>query len=86
MRSVKRKLSIWHSDLQIKIFFELIRNCPNMEAIHIPKSYTQTISRSTQIFLEMQNIVLLEGDVWGHRKDINEYNDIKKKIANMWGE
>ncbi len=25
----------------------------------------------------MQNIALLEGDVWGHRKDINEYYEIK---------
>ena len=24
-------------------------------------------------FLEMQGIELLEGDVWGHRKDLDEY-------------
>ena len=28
----------------------------------------------------MQNIKLLEGDVWGHRKDINEYYEIKPRI------
>jgi len=28
----------------------------------------------------MQNIELLEGDVWGHRKDINEYYEIKSQI------
>jgi len=31
------------------------------------------------MFLTMQNIVLLEGDVWGHRKDINEYAEISEK-------
>ncbi len=28
------------------------------------------------MFLKMQDIDLLEGDVWGHRKDINEYYEI----------
>ena len=28
----------------------------------------------------MQRIALLEGDVWGHRKDINEYYEIKPEI------
>jgi hypothetical protein len=40
----------------------------------------KTISKSIQIFLDMQNIALLEGDIWGHRKDINEYYDIKSEI------
>jgi len=29
------------------------------------------------MLLDMQGIPLLEGDVWGHRKDINEYYEIK---------
>ncbi len=28
----------------------------------------------------MQNVALLEGDVWGHRKDINEYYEIKSQV------
>ena len=32
------------------------------------------------MFLEMQGIALLEADVWGHRKDINEYYEIKPQI------
>ena len=32
-----------------------------------------TVSKSIEMFLEMQRIQLLEGDVWGHRKDLNEY-------------
>ncbi len=30
--------------------------------------------------LDMQGVPLLEGDVWGHRKDINEYYEIKPEI------
>jgi hypothetical protein len=55
-----------------------------MKAIHIPASYIRTISNSTRMLLDMQGIALLEGDVWGHRKDINEYYEIKPEtIDNM---
>ncbi|MCL7475336.1 MAG: DUF1699 family protein [Methanosarcinales archaeon] len=63
-----------------KDIFVLVQTCSNLKAIHIPSSYKKTISKSTQMFLEMQNIGLLEGDVWGHRKDINEYYEIKPQI------
>jgi hypothetical protein len=60
--------------------FSLVKTCPNVKAIHIPASYIRTISNSTRTFLDMQGIALLEGDVWGHRKDINEYYEIKPEI------
>jgi len=63
-----------------KDIFTLIKTCPKLKALHIPTSYMTTISKSTLMFLEMQGIKLLEGDVWGHRKDINEYYEIKPKI------
>lgn len=63
-----------------KDIFVLVQKCRDLKAIHIPSSYKKTISRSTQMFLEMQGIALLEGDVWGHRKDINEYYEIKPQI------
>jgi hypothetical protein len=31
------------------------------------------MSNAIQVFLEMQGIELMEGDVWGHRKDLDEY-------------
>ncbi|NIA02958.1 MAG: DUF1699 family protein [Nitrospirae bacterium] len=54
----------------------LINKCPKLKAIHVAGSFMKTISESTKMFLTMQNIGLLEGDVWGHRKDINEYYEI----------
>ena len=39
-----------------------------------------TVSKSIEMFLEMQRIQLLEGDVWGHRKDINEYYTIPSSV------
>ncbi len=63
-----------------KDIFALVQACPNVKAIHIPSSYIKTISRSTRMFLEMQGVSLLEGDVWGHRKDINEYSEIKPEV------
>ena len=66
-----------------KDIFALVQKCPEVKAIHTPSSYIRTISDSTKMFLEMQDISLLEGDVWGHRKDINEYYEIKKEDFEM---
>jgi len=59
-----------------KDIFGLIETCPKIEVIQLPKSYMRTISKSIEMFLQMQRIQLIEGDVWGHRKDINEYYSI----------
>jgi hypothetical protein len=32
------------------------------------------------MFLEMQRIQVIEGNVWGHRKDINEYYSIPLSV------
>ena len=63
-----------------KDIFTLVKTCSKLKAIQIPTSYMKTISKVTLMFLEMQNITLMEGDVWGHRKDINEYYEIKPQI------
>ncbi len=62
--------------------FALVQACPNVRAIHVPGSYIKTVSNSVKMFLEMQGVALLEGDVWGHRKDINEYSEIKPEVFN----
>jgi len=54
-------------------FLNLMQRCPRLRAIQIPSSYHKTMSNAIQVFLDMQGIELLEGDVWGHRKDLNEY-------------
>ena len=73
-----------------KDIFLLVETCPKLEVIQLPKSYKKTISRAIEMFLEMQKIQLLEGDVWGHRKDINEYYtvppSVMTKIRNMKAE
>ena len=70
-----------------KDIFLLAETCPKLEIVQLPNSYQRTISRSMQMFLEMQKIQLLEGDVWGHRKDINEYytvpSSVMSKIRSM---
>ena len=64
-----------------KDIFELVQACPKLNALHIPSSYIRTISRTTKMYLDMQEIALLEGDVWGHRKDIDEYYEIKPEVT-----
>jgi hypothetical protein len=69
-----------------KDIFTLVQTCPNVKAVHVPSSYIKTISDSTRMFLDMQGIALLEGDVWGHRKDINEYSEVKPAVFDRMDE
>ncbi len=69
-----------------KDIMTLVSLCPSVKAIHIPSSYKKTLSESIQMFLAMHNVALLEGDVWGHRKDINEYFEIPKETIDAIGE
>ena len=64
-----------------KDIFGLVETCPKVEVIQLPKSYMGTVSKSIEMFLEMQKIQLIEGDVWGHRKDINEYYTIPSSVT-----
>jgi hypothetical protein len=63
-----------------KDIFELVETCPKIEVVQLPKSYRRIVSQSIEMFLEMQRVQLLEGDVWGHRKDINEYYAIPSSV------
>ncbi|MGB5100942.1 MAG: DUF1699 family protein [Methanothrix sp.] len=54
-------------------FLNLLQKAPRLQMVQIPPSYHKTMSKSNEVFLEMQGVKLLEGDLWGHRKDIDEY-------------
>lgn len=60
----------------------LVRTCPRLRAVQIPPSYHQTMSKAAQQFLELQGVEILRGDVWGHRKDIDEYYAVNEKVIN----
>ena len=59
----------------------LIQSCPRLKAVQVPPSYIETMSKTSHQFLDIQGIVLLKGDVWGHRKDIDEYYKVSEKIV-----
>ena len=54
-------------------YLNLMQKCPRLLMIQVPPSYRKTMSNAIQVFLDMQGIEMLEGDVWGHRKDLDEY-------------
>ena len=64
-----------------KDVFGLVETCPKIEVIQLPKSYLATVSKSIEMFLGMQRIQLLEGDVWGHRKELNEYYTVPYSVT-----
>jgi hypothetical protein len=65
---------------------DVVKACPRLRAIQVPPSYNKTLSRAIRLFLEMQGIDLLEGDVWGHRKDIDEYYMVDENAIGQIGD
>ena len=63
-----------------KDILALVEACPKVEVVQLPRSYRRTLSKSIEMFLEMQRIELIEGDVWGHRKDIDEYYTVPSSV------
>jgi hypothetical protein len=61
---------------------DLVKKCPRLRAVQVPSSYRKTMSKAIKGFLEMQGIQLLEGDVWGHRKDLDEYVTVQDETVN----
>jgi len=63
-------------------FLNLMQRCPRLRMIQVPPSYHKTLSNAIQVFMEMQGIDIVEGDVWGHRKDLDEYYTVDETILN----
>ena len=63
-------------------FLNLIQRCPRLRMIQVPPSYMRTMSDAIQAFMDMQGIELLQGDVWGHRKDLDEYFTVEDETLN----
>ncbi|MDD4093487.1 MAG: DUF1699 family protein [Methanothrix sp.] len=61
--------------------FKLLQNCPRIRVVQVPSSYRRTLSKASEMFLLIQGVELVEGDVWGHRKDIDEYYNIDEQIV-----
>lgn len=60
--------------------FKLLQNCPRIRMVQVPSSYRKTLSKASEMFLAIQGVELIEGDVWGHRKDIDEYYNIDETV------
>ena len=63
-------------------FLNLMQRCPRLRLIQVPPSYRRTMSDAIQVFMDMQGVELLKGDVWGHRKDLDEYFTVEDATLN----
>jgi len=63
-----------------KDVLKVLQLCPKMEALRIASSYSKTLSDATKIFLDMQGVTLLEGDIRDDQKDIHVYSEINSRV------
>src|SRR5512136_1006363 len=63
-------------------FLNLMQRCPRLRLIQVPPSYKKTMSDAMKVFMDMQGVELLQGDVWGHRKDLDEYFTVEDATMN----
>jgi hypothetical protein len=54
-------------------YLDLMKKCPRLRMIQVLPSYHNTMSDAIQMFMDLQGIDVLEGDVHGYRKDMDEY-------------
>ena len=60
--------------------FKLLQSSPRLRAVQVPPSYYKNMPNTGRTFLETQGVEIIEGDVWGHRKDIDEYYVVNDKV------
>lgn len=60
--------------------FRLLQSSPRLKAVQVPPSYYKNMPNTGRAFLETQGVQIIEGDVWGHRKDIDEYYVINDEM------
>jgi hypothetical protein len=63
-------------------FLNLMQRCPRLRLVQVPPSYKKTMSDAMKVFMDMQGVELLQGDVWGHRKDLDEYFTVEDATLN----
>lgn len=64
-----------------KDIFLLVQKCPNLKAIQMSRSFFRVLSDTTRMFLSHCGIKILEGDLWGHRKDLHSYFNIEDDVV-----
>jgi hypothetical protein len=75
-------LRVWSAKMRLRVISarnEIPNLNPNEKTVHLAfrasnVDFLNLMQRCPrQVFLDMQGIEMLEGDVWGHRKDLDEY-------------
>jgi hypothetical protein len=66
-----------------KDIFNLLEACPKMQVLQIPPSYLKSLAKSVRSLLDMQRVILIEGEVWGHRSDITDYFEVPGSVVDL---
>ncbi|KUK70286.1 MAG: Uncharacterized protein XD88_0739 [Methanocalculus sp. 52_23] len=62
------------------VLLELIKRCPRLEAVEVPPSRINNVSKPSQCLLKVQGVKIFEGLVWGHRTDMYAYYTVDEGV------
>jgi hypothetical protein len=60
--------------------FKLLQYCPRIRLVQVPFVYRRALPKASEMYLAIQGVELIEGDIWGHRKDTDEYYNIDELV------
>jgi len=66
--------------------FRLLQLSPRLRTIQVPPAYYRNMPQTSRVFLETQGVEIIEGDLWGYRKDIDTYYTINDRVIRRIGE
>jgi len=62
------------------VFLELIKRCPRLEAVQVPPSRINNVSKPSMCLLKVQKVKIFEGLILGHRTDLIEYYTVDEGL------
>lgn len=80
--SLSENDTIFHISFQpsTEDFMKLVQRCPEIKAIQLSPLRHKHTCESSLIYIKSKGIQLLNGKVWGHRRDMNEYSEIPDSV------
>ena len=80
--SLSKSDTLFHISFQpsIEDLFNLVQRCPRIKAIEMSPIRHRNTCEYSLIYLKSEGIQLLNGKLWGHRRDVKKYYEVPDSV------